>query len=59
MMPGGSSSASAVLDRYERMLSVRLEAVRTVKAAFDPLYAALSDDQKKTADELFGGMGIM
>ena len=32
------------------------------KAAFTPLYAALSNDQKKTADELLGphmGMGAM
>jgi hypothetical protein len=26
-----------------------------MKAALDPLYAALSDEQKKTADELIGG----
>jgi hypothetical protein len=32
----------------------RIEADRTFLAAFRPLYAALSDEQKKTADELFG-----
>lgn len=55
-----AQSATARLDRYERMLSARLEAVRTLKAAFDPLYASLSNEQKKMADELFGfPMGIM
>lgn len=64
MMQGGQGtqagqSASARLDRQEQMLSARLEAVRSVKAAFDPLYTALSDEQKKTADELFSQMGAM
>ena len=31
----------------------RIEADRAVLAAFRPLYAALSDEQKRTADELF------
>jgi hypothetical protein len=30
------------------MVTERLEAVRTFKTAVDPLYAALSDEQKKT-----------
>ena len=42
------------------MLVSRLERVRALKAAVDPLYASLSDDQKKLADELLmGPMGIM
>ncbi len=62
MMRGGGQAVSAAerLDRYERMLTVRLEAVRTVRAAFDPLYASLSEEQKKTADELMSGpMSVM
>lgn len=60
MTQASRQSAPARLDRYERMLSARLEAVRIVKASFDPLYASLSDEQKKTADELFGNpMGLM
>jgi hypothetical protein len=44
----------------ETMLTAHLEAVRKLKAAADPLYAALSADQKKTADEIMlGPMGMM
>src|SRR5262249_2198600 len=61
MMPGAPSpDAPERLARYEKMLTLRLEAVRTVRAAFDPLYAALGDEQKRTADELLSGpMGVM
>ena len=44
----------------EKMMTAHLEALRQFKAAVDPLYAALSDEQKKTADELLmGPMGMM
>jgi hypothetical protein len=44
----------------ETMLTARLEAARKLKAAADPLYAALTADQKKTADEIMlGPMGMM
>ena len=44
----------------EKMMTLHLEALRKLKAAFDPLYAALSDEQKKTADEIMPGpMGMM
>jgi hypothetical protein len=60
MMGGQATTVPQRLDAYEKMLNVRLDAVRTMKAAFDPLYASLSDEQKKTADELVGGrMGLM
>ena len=40
-------------------MTAQLEAVRRVKAAVDPLYEALSDDQKKTAGELrVGPIGV-
>lgn len=53
-------TAAERLDRYEQMLTMRLDAVRTMKAAFDLLYASLSDDQKKTADQLIGSRtGLM
>jgi LTXXQ motif family protein len=40
--------------------AAHLEALRKLKSAIDPLYAALSDEQKKTADQLMvGPMGIM
>jgi len=62
MMQGRQQSKSAtdVLNGYEKMLTVRLDAVRQVKGAFEPLYATMSDDQKKVADELLASpMGVM
>jgi hypothetical protein len=44
----------------EKMMSARLEAVSKLRAAAEPLYAALSADQKKTADEIMvSPMGMM
>jgi len=62
MKHGGpmASTAPDRLGQYEKMLVARLETVRALKAAVDPLYASLSHDQKKIADELLmGPMGIM
>jgi hypothetical protein len=54
------------LDLQERWLLARLEGTRAIKAAFTTLYGTLSDEQKKTADELLaphmgmtGMMGMM
>ncbi len=54
------------LDLQERWLLARLEGTRAIKAAFTSLYGTLSDEQKKTADELLaphmgmtGMMGMM
>lgn len=62
-MKHGGAAASTPPDRlgqYEKMLVSRLERVRALKAAVDPLYTSLSDDQKKLADELLmGPMGVM
>jgi len=59
----GGSQAATVPDKLatrEKMMTAHLEALRKFKAAVDPLYAALSDEQKKTADELLiGPMGMM
>ncbi|MCW5771558.1 MAG: Spy/CpxP family protein refolding chaperone [Rhodospirillaceae bacterium] len=43
---------------YEKALAARLDAVKRTRATLDPLYAALSDDQKKTFDRFVptGGM---
>lgn len=44
----------------ETTLTAHIEAVRNLKAAADPLYAALNADQKKTADEIMlSPMGMM
>lgn len=58
-MTGGQASAPERLARYEKHLTARRDAVRTIKAAVDPLYAVLSADQKKLADELLGHVGMM
>jgi len=61
-MMGGSDTATLPdkLAVREKMMSAHLEALRKFKAVVDPLYAALSDEQKETADELLiGPMGMM
>src|SRR5262245_51418527 len=50
------------LDQLERSLLARLEGTRALKSAVTNLYATLSEDQKKTANELLApqtGMGMM
>jgi len=48
------------MDQDEQAAVARLAAVKSVRAAAEPLYAALSDEQKKTADDLMAGpMGPM
>ena len=48
------------LDQHEQLMAAHLEAVRALDKTLKPLYAALSDSQKKTADQLFWGpMGMM
>ena len=68
MMPqpdAGQQQAPTVaerLDRQERRLLARLEGTRALKSAVTNLYGTLSDDQKKTANELLAPqteMGMM
>ena len=66
MMSGGmmGSSRTATLPEKlamrEKMMTAHLDALRKFKAAVDPLYAALGDEQKKTANELLmGPIGMM
>jgi len=55
-----SSTLPDKLAAREKVMTAHLEALRKLKAAVEPLYAALSDDQKKTADQLMiGPMGMM
>ncbi len=57
---GASVSLPDRLDQDEQYMTAQLDALRTMNKALKPLYAALSDEQKKTADELFWGpMGMM
>ena len=58
MQPSGTLPEK--LAGREKAMTAHLEALRKLKSAIDPLYAALSDEQKKAADQLMvGPMGIM
>jgi hypothetical protein len=43
------------LDQQEKAMAAHLDALRQTNASLKPLYAALDDAQKKTADALLGG----
>ena len=45
------------MERMQAFAKVRMERQAKVLAAFKPLYASLSDEQKKVADDLFAGHG--
>jgi hypothetical protein len=50
------SGVLGALDKMEHHMTEHLEQVRGQRAALEPLYAALSDEQKKVADETLSGM---
>ena len=54
MHQGAGTTAPQMLELHEKHLAQHLEAVKRTRATLEPLYAALSDQQKKTADELLG-----
>ena len=57
---GSQANLPDRLDQNERLMAAHLDAVRAMDKALKPLYAALSDSQKKAADQLFWGpMGMM
>jgi hypothetical protein len=48
------------MDWHEQFMSKQLDALRATNKTLKPLYDALSDDQKKIADQMFWGpMGMM
>jgi LTXXQ motif family protein len=47
------------LDAHVTTMEGRLQALKDIKPALAALYDALSDDQKKKADQLLTGMGCM
>lgn len=47
------------LDAQIAAMQSRVAALKEVKPALEKLYAALSDEQKKKADEILTGMGCM
>lgn len=48
----GNMTPPQHLERHERRLAARLEAIRLVKPALTSLYAALGDEQKQTLAQL-------
>ena len=59
-MMGSPAPLPEKLAMHEKMMAAHLDALSKLRAAVEPLYAAFSPDQKKTADELMiGPMGIM
>ena len=65
MMPQAGAGQQGLVDRLaqqEQWLAARLEGTRAIKSALTNLVSTLSDEQKKTADELLAphmGMGAM
>lgn len=56
---GASVSAPERLDRMEKMMATMVESLKATKATLAPLYAVLTDEQKKVADQLIHGpMGM-
>jgi hypothetical protein len=47
------------LDAHISAMESRVTALKELKPSLATLYAALSDEQKKKADELLTGMGCM
>ena len=60
-MMGATRPASPVerLDLHISTMESRLQALKEVKPALAALYAKLSEDQKKSAENLLTGMGCM
>ena len=62
MKPHGASTVSLPerLDLNEQFMASQLDAIRAINKTLKPLYGALSDSQKQTADQFFWGhMGMM
>jgi hypothetical protein len=59
-MMQSSGTLPEKLTAREKVMTAHLDALRKLEAAVEPLYTALSDDQKKTADQLMlGPTGMM
>jgi len=53
----GSATAVENLNAYGEIAQAHVDSVKKLSAAFAPLYASMSDDQKKVADEVFAQRG--
>lgn len=57
---GQSNTLPERLARHEKMLAAHFSSVKSLEEALQPLYASLSDAQKKIADKMMiGPMGMM
>ncbi len=55
-----SADLAERLNIMEQDMTMHLDSLRSIKSALLPLYAVLSDEQKKTANEIMKGpMGMM
>lgn len=61
MMPpeAHDTGLPASLEKRERQLSFRIEAIRRLRAAIEPFYASLDEAQQATSDGLLMPMGMM
>jgi hypothetical protein len=55
-MSGMSGGVLQHLGMMEKMMGAHLEEIRAIKAAAEPLFAVLTDEQKKIADQTMTGM---
>lgn len=64
MMPGGMTGTGKAqplperMAQHEQMMEARLDAMKKMHAVISPLYASLSTDQRRAADEILP-MGMM
>ena len=57
---GSATSLPDRLDQHEQLMAAHLEALRAMNKALKPLYAALTEQQKKDIDEIaWGPIGMM
>jgi hypothetical protein len=52
LVPDDKANSTERMERYERHLTERLEAVKSARTSFARLYPTLSDSQKQTADTI-------
>lgn len=57
--PSAPTTLPQRLQAHRQMLTVNVEALQRVEATVGPLYGAMSDQQRQTADRLLLGMGGM
>jgi hypothetical protein len=60
MMQSDRKSLPDRMAAREQMMTTHLAALKSLREALQPLYATLSDEQKKIADQIMiGPMGMM